>query len=93
MISCLRTHDRSQSLRFILSLKLYSSFITSRPGETAEHYLLDCRLYYVQRQRLKNNLNPDFVLNFDLLTYCTANCNTEQNKYIILAVLRYIKDT
>ena len=47
--------------------------------------------YYAQRQRLKNNLNLDYELNFDLLTSGTENCNTEQNKDIILAVLRYIK--
>ena len=58
-----------------------------------EHYQLECHLYYAQRHRLKNNLNPDFVLNFDLLTSGTANCNTEQNKDIILAILSYIKDT
>ena len=34
-----------------------------------------------------------FRTNFDLLTSGTENCNTEQNKDIILAVLRYIKDT
>ena len=61
--------------------------------KTVEHYLLECRLYFVQRQRLKTNLNPDFELNFDLLTSGTEKCNTEQNKDIILAVLRYIKDT
>ena len=37
----------------------------------------------------RKKLNPDFELNFDLLTSCTENCNTEQNKDIILAVLRY----
>ena len=58
-----------------------------------EHYPLKCRLNYVQRQRLKNNLNPDFELNFDLLTSGTENYNKEQNKDIILAVLSYIKDT
>ena len=47
-----------------------------------------CHLYYAQRQRLKNNLNPDFVLNFDLLASGTASCNTVQNKDIILVVLR-----
>ena len=35
--------------------------------------------------------HPDFVLNFDLLTSGTPDCNTEQHKDIILAVLRYIK--
>ena len=40
----------------------------------------------------ENNLNPDFELNFDLLTSGTENCNTEQNKDTTLAVLRYIKD-
>ena len=33
------------------------------------------------------------ILNFDLLTSGTENCNTEQNKDILLAVLKYIKDT
>ena len=50
--------------------------------ETVEHYLLECRLYYAQRQRVKNNLNHDFELNFDLLTSGTENCNKEQNKDI-----------
>ena len=36
---------------------------------------LECRLFYAQRQ--KNNLNPDFELNFDLLTSGTENCNTK----------------
>ena len=38
--------------------------------------------YYAQRQRMKNNQNPDFVLNFDLLTSDTAIKNTEDNKDI-----------
>ena len=45
---------------------------------------------------MRNKLNciHDIAeLNFDLLTSGTENCNTEQNKHIILAVLRYIKDT
>ena len=39
--SCLRRSNHvsacSQSLRFILSLRLYSSFITSRPGKNARY--------------------------------------------------------
>ena len=31
-------HASSQSLRFILSLRLYSSFITSRPGSPCDKY-------------------------------------------------------
>ena len=85
--SSLNADYRTQIVDVELNLKHGAQF------ETAEHYLLECRLYYVQRQRLKNNLNPDFELNFDLLTSGTGNCNTEQNKDIILAVLRYIKDT
>ena len=78
---------RTQIVDVELNLKHRAQF------ETVEHYLLECRLYYVQRQRLETNLNPDFELNFDLLTSGTEKCNTEQNKDIILAVLRYIKDT
>ena len=75
-------------------MQIYSVSILYRTQIVdAEYYLLECRLYYVQRQRLKSNLNPDFELNFDLLTSCTENCNTEQNKDIILALLRYIQDT
>ena len=37
---------------------------------------------------IENNLNPDFELNFDLLTSGNENCNTEQNKDIILAVIK-----
>ena len=91
-----RIRHRCSSLNadlFSVNIVPYSNCRCGAQFETAEHYLLECRLYYVQRQRLKNNLNPDFELNFDLLTPGTENCNTEQNKDMILAVLRNIKDT
>ena len=69
----------------------YSNCRCGAQFETAEHYLLECCLYFVQRQRLENNLNPDFELNFDLLTSGTENCYTEQNKDIILSVLNILK--
>ena len=50
---------------FSVNIVLYSNCRCGAQFETAEHYLLECRLYCVQRQRLKNNLNPDFELNFD----------------------------
>ena len=53
---------------------------------------MECHLYYAKRQRLKK-IKPEFVLNFHLLISGTANCNTEQNKDIILVVLRIVKDT
>ena len=81
-----RIRHRCSSLNAdLLSVNIgpYSNCLCRAKFETAEHYLSECRLHYVQRQRLKNNSNPDFDLNFDLLTFCTENCNTEQNKDII----------
>ena len=91
-----RIRHRCSSLKadvFSVNIVPYSNCRCGAQFKTAEHYLLECRLYYAQRQRRINKLYPDFELNFDLLTSSTENCNTEQNKDIILAVSRYIKDT
>ena len=64
--------------------------------ETAEHFfffLQFCNLYNIQRPRLIQSLNQNLVIDFTLLTNGSHMCKYGENKDIVLAARRYIKDT
>lgn len=61
--------------------------------ETAEHYFFECDLYNEQRERLFRNLNPNFIIDIQLLTTGSPYFDFETNKNIILSALKFIKDS
>ena len=79
--------------RFILLLICMEIETNPGPNENEKDTVNTLDFFHLNARRMRNKLNYIHYideLNFDLLTSCTENCNTEQNKYIILAV-RYPK--
>ena len=66
-------------------------------NEDNKHYLLNCPLYIIERQRLMQNistmLNTPNIDNENILLYGSENHNVNINKSIFRAVHQYIKDT
>lgn len=78
---------------FKVNIIPYSNCDCGAQLESAEHFFFECNLFTAQRQRLIGTLKPNLLLNLDLLTNGTSLCDFDENKNIILAVLKFIKDT
>lgn len=62
-------------------------------NEDAEHFLLRCKKYEVQRFKLFNSTRIFHPLNIDTLLFGKTNLNYEENTVIFNAVQEYIKQT
>ena len=81
---------------FHVNIVPYSNCSCGVLVENAEHYIFDCTLYNTQRQRLLQTVQQIQTIptiNFDLLTNGSTLHDFETTKQIILAVIRFIKDT
>ena len=94
-----RIRHRCSSLNadlFHVNIVPYSNCSCGVLVENAEHYLFECTLYNTQRRRLLQTIHQIQTIptvNFDLLTNGSTLHDFETNKQIILAVLKFIKDT
>ena len=81
---------------FRINIVPYSNCSCGVLVENVDHYLLECTLYNTKRQRLLQTIyqiQTVPTVNFDLLTNGSTLHDFETNKQIILAVLKFIKDT
>ena len=93
-----RIRHRCSSLRGDLSsVKIIPNSYCScgAPLENTEHYFFECPQYMEARNRLLQSLNFGFAFNLDfkMLTSGSPDFDNETNKFIMLSVLRFIKDS
>lgn len=61
--------------------------------ENAEHYFFECPLYDVERDRLFRSLPQNYNITFDFIVNGCATLSYESNKYNIISVLKFIRDS